>query len=73
MFTLVPMIRASSNVVIPAASAFEIIARTQLSSNTQRRLSLMLTHGNYLVLTCKGQLGGDSPMFADTGAQFAVS
>ena len=26
----------------------------------------MLTHGNYLVLTSKGQLAGDSPLFADT-------
>jgi hypothetical protein len=33
----------------------------------------MLTHGNYLVLTSKRQLAGDSPLFADTGAQFVVS
>ncbi len=51
----------------------EIVASTQISSNTQRRVSLMLTHGNYLVLTSKGQLAGDSPLFADTAAQFAVS
>jgi len=51
----------------------EIVAHTRLSSSTQRRLSLMLTHGSYLVLTCKGQLGGDSPLIADTAAHIAVS
>lgn len=51
----------------------EIIARTRLSSNTQRKVSLMLAHGNYLVLTSKGKPGGDSPLFADTAAQLAVS
>jgi hypothetical protein len=51
----------------------EIVARTQVSSQTQLRVSLMLTHGNYLVLTSKGELAGNSPLFADTAAPIAVS
>ena len=58
---------------IPFIPREEIVASTRLSSSTQRRVSLMLTHGSYLVLTSKGQLGGDSPLFADTATQFAVS
>ena len=50
----------------------EIVGRTRLSSNSQGRLSLMLTHGSYLVVTSEGQFAGDSPLFADTAARIAV-
>ena len=62
-----------SYIGMPFIPREEIVARTRLSSNTRRRVSLMLAHGNYLVLTSKGKPGGDSPLFADTAAQFAVS
>jgi hypothetical protein len=52
----------------------EIVGRiSRLTPGTQKRLTLMLATGNYLVLTSKGTLGGDSPIFVETAARIAVS
>jgi hypothetical protein len=57
---------------MPFVPREEIVRISRLTNGTQQRFSLMLTNGNYLLLTSKGTLGGDSPIFVDTSARIAV-
>jgi hypothetical protein len=65
---------------LPSYSGMPFIPReeivghlTRLSPGSERRLTLILVHGNYAVLTSKGTLGGDSPILVDSAVRFAVS
>jgi hypothetical protein len=57
---------------VPFVPREEIVRISRLTTGTQKRLTLMLTTGNYLLLTSKSTLGGDSPIFVDTAARIAV-